>query len=97
MNIYLGADHQGFDSADEEKQNGEAAIEHADLFVVNGRQPADEARFCGRAREKRKGGSRLSYFFAGKTGLSDDFCHKIRSKSAEKRQWTGSARSAGAG
>ena len=80
----LGADHQGFDSADEEKQNREAAIEHADLFVVDGRQPADEASFCGRAREKSEGGSPLGCLFAGETGLGDYFCHKYEGEGGAK-------------
>lgn len=44
--------------------------------MIDGRQPADDARFCGRAREKGKGGSRLGCLFAGEAGLGDYFCHK---------------------
>ena len=39
----LGADREGFDAAHEEVEHGEGSVQDADLLVVDGRQPVDQA------------------------------------------------------
>ena len=48
----LGADEERLDAADEEEEQRGAAVEDADLLVVDGREPGAPARRRGRTRER---------------------------------------------
>jgi hypothetical protein len=72
----LRADHQGLKAADEEEADGEAAVQHADLLVVDGGQPRDEPGLGRGALEDRHGLGRVGRLVADEIRFSQCVCHK---------------------